>query len=60
MPKVSRPLTEQPAGDLPGVDREISGERLTVDTYAGPVHVEWDPDAGVTSLGYLAFLSLPE
>jgi hypothetical protein len=57
IPKVSRPLTEHPVGGLPGVDQEISGERLAVDTDAGPVHVEWDPVAAVTSLGYLAFFT---
>jgi hypothetical protein len=45
------------AGDRPGVEREVSGERVTVDTYAGPVHVEWDPDAAVTPLGHLAFFA---
>ena len=54
---LSRPLRGHPAGDLPGVEREVSGERVTVDTYAGPVHVEWDPDAAVTPLGHLAFFA---
>ena len=50
-------LKGHPAGDRPGVEREVSGERVTVDTYAGPVHVEWDPDAAVTPLGHLAFFA---
>jgi len=29
---------------------------MVVDTYAGPVRVEWDSDAAVTALGHFAFL----
>ena len=29
--------------------------RLSVDTFGGRVHVEWDPQAAVTPLGQLAF-----
>jgi hypothetical protein len=29
---------------------------MEVDTYAGPVKVDWDPEAKVTSLGNFAFL----
>ena len=29
--------------------------KLTVDTFGGRVHVEWDPQAAVTPLGQLAF-----
>ena len=28
---------------------------VEVDTYAGKVHVEWDPSAAVTPLGQLSF-----
>jgi hypothetical protein len=28
---------------------------MVVDTYAGPVRVEWDSDAAVTALGHFAF-----
>ena len=28
-----------------------------MDTFGGPVHVEWDPDAAVTPLGHLAFFA---
>jgi len=57
MAEVAQPLAGHPAGDRPGVEREVSGERVTVDTYAGPVHVEWDPDAAVTPLGHLVFFA---
>lgn len=30
-------------------------DRIAVDTFAGKVHVEWDPTAAVTPLGQLAF-----
>ena len=30
---------------------------MKVDTFGGPVHVEWDPDAAVTPLGHLAFFA---
>jgi hypothetical protein len=29
--------------------------RVAVDTFAGRIHVEWDPDAAVTPLGQLPF-----
>ena len=30
---------------------------IEIDTFDGKVHVEWDPDASVTPLGQLSFLS---
>jgi hypothetical protein len=53
----SLPQRRHPAGDLPGVAQEVVRVPLSVDTYAGPVHVEWDPDAAVTPLGHLAFFA---
>ena len=35
------------------VDRSL---RVPVDTFAGRIHVEWDPDAAVTPLGQLPFI----
>lgn len=32
-----------------------SASRVAVDTFAGRIHVEWDPDAAVTPLGQLPF-----
>ena len=37
--------------------REVAGEAVKVDTFAGTVHVEWDPDAAATPLGHLAFFA---
>lgn len=33
----------------------LKGERLGIETFAGKVHVEWDPQAAVTPLGQLPF-----
>ena len=34
--------------DIVAVERT---SRVAVDTYAGRIHVEWDPDAAVTPMG---------
>jgi len=44
-----------PAGNLPCVAGPIAAGPVVVDTYAGPVRVEWDPDANVSVLGHFAF-----
>lgn len=46
-----------PEGGLPGVERDAALGPVVVDTYAGPVQVEWAPDAAVTPLGHLAFFA---
>lgn len=51
------PLEGHPAGDLPSVEREVVCESVKLDTFAGTVHVEWDPAAAVTPLGHLAFFA---
>src|SRR5512144_2662549 len=51
------PQSCHPAGGLPSVERDAALGPVVVDTYAGPVQVEWDPDAAVTSLGHLAFFA---
>lgn len=43
-----------PRGEQPSVD-PIGGRPVAVDTYAGRVHVEWDPDAAMTPMGQMAF-----
>ena len=48
--------TAHPAGNLPCVAGAITQGRMEVDTYAGPVKVDWDPEAKVTSLWNFAFL----
>jgi hypothetical protein len=47
--------TAHPAGNLPCVAGAITQGPVVVDTYAGPVKVDWDPEAKVTSLGNFAY-----
>jgi len=49
------PQRVHPAGELPSVVGEFADGPVVVDTYAGPVRVEWDADAAVTALGHFAF-----
>ena len=52
-------LPSHPLGDAsinPQNPKSVSNNgELLVDTYGGMVHVEWDPNAAVTSLGQLPF-----
>ena len=57
MAESRQPFEGHPTGDQPSVERAISRESVSLDTFAGPVHVEWDPDAAVTPLGHLAFFA---
>jgi Transposase DDE domain group 1 len=43
-----------PAGEQPLVERLAAGP-VTADTFAGPIHVEWDNSAPLTPLGQLPF-----
>ena len=47
-------LAVHPAGEQPAVEWG-SDEPVTADTYAGRVHLEWEPAAPVTTMGQLAF-----
>ena len=38
--------------NIQAIDRP---SRVAVDTFAGRIHVEWDPDAAVTPMGQLPF-----
>jgi Transposase DDE domain group 1 len=51
-----------PAGEQPAVERSSAGpmvadifDPVVADTFAGPVHVEWDNSAPLTPLGQLPF-----
>ena len=44
-----------PAGERTVSKKAIKKVHLPVDTYAGKLHVEWDPSAAVTPLGQLPF-----
>lgn len=53
MSKPSQSL--HPAGERRISKKTIKNAQLPVDTYAGKLHVEWDPSAAVTPLGQLPF-----
>jgi hypothetical protein len=54
MSEEPKPITVHPPGEQPLVD--LFGDRpVSVDTYAGRVHIEWDPDAAMTPMGQMAF-----
>jgi hypothetical protein len=40
---------------LPNVVEGAADVPVVVNTYAGPVRVEWDPEASVTALDHFAF-----
>lgn len=49
------PETVHPAGEQPLVSQKPLAQAIEVETYAGKLHVEWDPDAAVTPMGQLPF-----
>ena len=55
------PQSVHPKGELPEVLKKQNllnkNVSLAVDTFGGRIHVEWDPQAAVTPLGQLHFLS---
>src|ERR1700755_2730151 len=55
MSPINLPRAVHPAGDLPSVVEGAAGGPIVIDTYAGPVRIEWDADAAVTALGHFAF-----
>ena len=53
------PISNLPMGDLLAANTKLSviieNTKITVDTFGGLVHIEWDPNTSVTSLGQLPF-----
>ena len=49
------PKPTHPAGEPLLATFNPLAEAMEVETYAGKVHIEWDPDATVTPLGQLPF-----
>ncbi len=49
---ITHPQGEQKNGAL-----MVSSGPVAVDTFSGRIHVEWNPQAAVTLLGQLPFLS---
>lgn len=44
-----------PNGETSSLEKITDDKRFPVETYAGKLHVEWDPSAAVTPLGQLPF-----
>jgi hypothetical protein len=44
-----------PAGEQPPVEDKGPPQGVSLDTFGGPVHVEWDTEAALTPLGQLPF-----
>jgi len=49
------PKVSHPTGACPIAKKSPLSSALAVDTFAGKVHVEWDPTAAVTPIGQLPF-----
>ena len=56
---IKSPITPHPLGESLLVQKKVNilveNTRIPVDTFNGLVHVEWDLNASVTSLGQLPF-----
>ena len=48
-------LPVHPTGDQPPIEPDVSPAPVTLDTWAGPIRVEWDPAAPLTPYGQLPF-----
>jgi Transposase DDE domain group 1 len=48
-------LPVHPTGEQPPVEQDAEPAPATLDTWAGPVRVEWDPTAPLSALGQLPF-----
>jgi hypothetical protein len=49
------PKTIHPLGAKSSAVKNVLSEAVEVETYAGKLHIEWDPDAAVTPIGQLPF-----
>jgi hypothetical protein len=49
------PQVVHPEGELEKLQKQALSTAIEVETYAGKIHVEWDPTAAVTPIGQLAF-----
>ncbi len=48
-------LTIHPMGETQPKAQIPTSDPVTVETFSGRIHVEWNPDAAVTPLGQLPF-----
>jgi len=51
------PRVVHPSGEVEIPQEQALSTAVEVETYAGKIHVEWDPTAAVTPIGQLAFSS---
>ena len=49
------PFPVHPTGEQPPIEQDAALAPATLDTWAGPVRVEWDPTAPLTPYGQLPF-----
>ena len=49
------PQIVHPEGEEKNPEKKALSRAIEVETYAGKIHVEWDPTAAVTPIGQLAF-----
>ncbi len=49
------PKTTQPKGEQFLTQKSAVCQAVEVETYAGKLHIEWDPEAAVTPMGQLPF-----
>lgn len=49
------PRVVHPTGEIRIPEKKGLSTAIEVETYAGKIHVEWDPTAAVTPIGQLAF-----
>ena len=48
-------LSVHPAGEQPAIEQDAAPAPALLDTWAGPIRVEWDPTAPLTPYGQLPF-----
>ena len=53
MVRPSKP--SHPSGEQTSAVNKVLPEAVEVETYAGKLQIEWDPDAAVTPIGQLPF-----
>ena len=55
MSRETPPIPVHPAGEQPPIEQDAALSPATLDTWAGPVRVEWDSTAPLTPYGQLPF-----
>ena len=55
MSRAKRNVPAHRRGGQLAVDRKARPERVTLDSWAGRVHVEWDPEAPLTPIDQALF-----